>query len=250
MLRWFIRVNRRCSWALSRRFPRFSEFKPMRPLLLQRINNELDGGARLVLEVGGSDRPLLEKGGTMHYVGLDIEDVGDPGRIYDEFRAQSVEEPISGKFDLIFSMTLMEHVPDNRLSMRNMYQALEPGGSMHHYVPSAYHPYAILLRIMGVRLQNLLIDYVKPEYAAKTGYPTYFSYCTVPAMRDLLEKTGFCDIDIEAGYRANDYFSFFLPLYVLVTAWENLAAWFGWVRCASGFVVSAKRPISNHQRME
>ena len=209
---------------------------------MKRMQEDLDRGLKRVLEAGGIDRPLLCRGQGYLYVGLDVEHREACDHLYDEFLLQSIESPIPGAYDLIVSMTMLEHVPDNRASMVSMYAALRPGGRMHHYVPSANHPYSLLLRLIPTRVQNILIKQLRPEYAGKTGYAVHFDHCTAQKMRRLLQEVGFSDIDIQTGYRANDYFSFFVPLYILVTAWENLVKWLNWESCASGFVVSARRP--------
>jgi hypothetical protein len=58
-------------------------------------------------------------------------------------------------------------------------------------------------------------------------------------MVKLFRETGFEEIDIDIHYGANDYFSFFIPAFVLVTAFENICRALGLRYFASGFVVSA-----------
>ncbi len=43
-------------------------------------------------------------------------------------------------------------------------------------------------------------------------------------------------------YRANDYFAFFFPAFVAITAFENLCRRFDWSYFASGFVISGRKP--------
>lgn len=56
-----------------------------------------------------------------------------------------------------------------------------------------------------------------------------------------MRQQGFVDIDIEHFYRANDYFGFFLPAYIIVTLFENFCAMLKLNFLASGFVTSARR---------
>ena len=69
-----------------------------------------------MLEIGGIDRPLLERSSRFRYDGLDIEYREQCEDIYDNFYVQSTEKSIENKYDLIISMTLLEHVRDNDAS--------------------------------------------------------------------------------------------------------------------------------------
>ena len=62
-------------------------------------------------------------------------------------------------------------------------------------------------------------------------------------MRRLFVANGLVDIDVKAYYRANDYFAFFVPAYVLVSLFENLCQAFKIELLASGFVISARKPF-------
>lgn len=86
------------------------------------------------------------------------------------------------------------------------------------------------------------IDYnATPEAVGVTGYPPYFDHCSVGEIQKLMRQQGFVDIDIEHFYRANDYFGFFLPAYIIVTLFENFCAMLKLNFLASGFVTSARR---------
>ena len=88
-------------------------------------------------------------------------------------------------------------------------------------------------------MQKKLIKLLRPEAAEVTGYPAFFDECSPNEMRRLFEASGFVDVDIRAFYRANDYFDFFFPAYLLVTAFEDLCRLLRWRFWCSGFVISA-----------
>jgi len=244
MLKSFIRYNRAACEALIKKYPGFFGVPASyHTELMARIERSIGAHERSdLLEAGGIDRPLLEKSSKYNYVGLDIESKERCYDIYDEFLVQSIENKLDGSYDIIISKTLLEHVQDNRASVKVMFDALNAGGVMHHYVPSKWHPYSIALRIIGPRLQNKLIPLLRPAAVGVTGYPAFFNYCSVAEIKRLCDNTGFIDVDILAFYRANDYFAFFLPLFVLDTAFENFCRIFNISFFCSGFVVSAARP--------
>jgi SAM-dependent methyltransferase len=240
----FIEWNRRHCYALVRRFPQFFRKKTYVDELMRRIRATLDRDPESVLEAGGIDRPLLAKGSGFEYVGLDIEEKSECYAIYDRFIVQSVEKSIAGCYDAIISITLLEHVPNNRAALKSIFDALKPGGVAHHYIPGKGHPYALILRLVGPTWQKRLIAATRAKAKDTTGYPTFFDHCTANGMVRLFRETGFEDIDIDIHYGANDYFSFLIPAFVLITTFENLCQALGLRYFASGFVISARKPLN------
>ena len=196
---------------------------------------------KTVLEVGGTDRPLLQKQKNIIYDGLDIEDKPACRSVYDNFYVQSVESEIAVKYDAIVSMTLLEHVPDNTAALRSIYQALKDNGIVAHYMPSKYHPYALILRFVGPSLQRWLISHLRPSIAEVAGYPAYFHHCSPMSMAKLMKKTGYTNIKTVCFYRANEYFSFFVPLFVLMSIFENICRILRLKQMCSGFIVTASK---------
>jgi SAM-dependent methyltransferase len=243
LLRSFVAANRAGARWLERRAPRLFGAEDYTAALQAAIAADIVTlRPATVLEVGGIDRPLLAKNPDFTYVGLDIEHRPDCDLIYDRFIVQSIEQPVPVEADMIISITVLEHVPDNASAARAMFGALKPGGTMHHYVPSKWHPYSVALRLVGPSLQKKLIAILRPEAVAVTGYPAFFDHCSPGDMERLLQQAGFGDIRIKAFYRASDYFAFFLPAYFAVVLFEALCEACGWRLFASGFVISAVRP--------
>ena len=193
-----------------------------------------------ILEAGGIDRPLWHKDADIIYDGLDIEYSDKCDSIYDNFFVQSIEDTINGKYDLIISRTLLEHVPDNRKSFNSIYISLNEDGKTIHYMPNKFHLYSIILRLVGDEGQRFLIKKFRP-WAENTGYPTYFSYCSPRQMEKLLTEIGYKSIKIKCFYHANDYFSFCFPLFILVTLWENFCKKFNLETFCAGFILEADK---------
>jgi hypothetical protein len=244
----FIAWNRRMGQAWAKRFPRFFAHPSYRDELVGRVQKTLECEPEAVLEVGGADRPLLARGQGYRYDGLDIDGKEECYRVYDQFSVQSVEDEIKGPYGLVISFALLEHVPDNGASIGRIFDALTPGGDTHHYIPSKGHPYALALRLVGPALQRRLIRLVRPTRAHVTGYPTFFDRCSVREMGQNFRDKGFVDVDVRPFYRANDYFAFFLPAFLAVTAFENVCRSLGWTYFASGFVISGRKPTSQPAR--
>jgi SAM-dependent methyltransferase len=241
-LRRFVAANRALCQSFERRYSEFFGFPSYQDELRKRIVASLEGCSGDVLEIGGIDRPFLSKDDEYRYVGMDIEEKPRCHDVYDRFLVQSVEDPIGGDYDLVMSITLLEHVRDNASSIANIFDALRPACETHHYIPGKGHPYALALRAVGPKWQTRLIGVLRPDSVEETGYPTYFDHCTARDMARVFEKAGFEDVQVRTFYRANDYFAFFFPAFVAVTAFENICKAFDWSYFASGFVISGHKP--------
>jgi len=238
----FVAANRRWCRAIDQRFPGFAHFDDSWVDLQQRLEESLESQPKRVLEVGGSWRPMLARGSGYELVGLDVDDSPKCPAAYDEYLLQSIEKRIeTGGFDLIVSKTLLEHVPDNRASFESMHDALLVGGVMHHMIPCKNHPYSWILRLVGPRLQGVLLRALHSENADLTGYPTHFDHCSVAELRRLLDETGFELVDIRSYYAASDYFRFLVPLYLAERSFEKLCERMGWTRFAALVVLTARR---------
>jgi SAM-dependent methyltransferase len=238
-----VSFNKKLTEIIDRQFPRFVKKESYHKQLLffaDKIVNERSFCS--VLEVGGTDRPLLNRSSKFRYDGLDIEYKAQCEKIYDNFYVQSIEQPIENKYDLILSMTLLEHVKNNDVCFRQIYSALKPGGYSIHYFPSKYHPYSILLRLIDPKWQNKLIRILRPWAVSVTGYPAFFDKCCPGDMRILCKQCGFQNIRIIPFFRANDYFRFCFPCYIAITFWENICRRFELEQLCSGLVIVMEKP--------
>jgi SAM-dependent methyltransferase len=244
LIRSFVSTNRRWSRALEERVQNFIDPRRYSDMLLGRIRTDFKSSRFKILEIGGIDRPLLEKDSRYQYDGLDIDEKEDCYKVYDNFIVQSIEEPIDRSYDMIISITLLEHVRNNRAGVRSMFEALRPGGATHHYIPSGFHPYSLCLRMVGPKLQRILIPILRPDSVGETGYPAFFDHCSTQQMTKVFRDTGFKEIDVVPFYNANDYFAFLTPAWIVVVLFEYVCMKFGWELFASGFLISAAKPDS------
>lgn len=241
----FLDLNKRICADLERRFPNFFDAQQAGTTYFPEVRAQLapytkkGSGARL-LEVGGIDRPLIERSADYEYVGLDIEERPRCHEVYDDFLVQSVEDPLPGEFDAIFSITLLEHVQDNAASSRSMFGALKPGGETIHYVPNKGHPYALILRAVGNKIQRKLMTLTEGA-ETKGGYPTHFDGCTPRQMSKLFKNAGFSDVRTILYYSPTKYFLVFVPAFVLMASFMQLCRALGVSYFCSGYVISARR---------
>tara|TARA_A100001035_G_C27778124_1_gene500202 strand:- start:1935 stop:2669 length:735 start_codon:yes stop_codon:yes gene_type:complete len=244
MIASFVKFNLKLSRFLARKFPNFFlDSRDFRTDLLRMINNSIPDFENLrILEIGGIDRPLLKKSNQYCYCGLDIEYKEKCNDLYDEFNVQSIESPLENNYNLIISITLLEHVENNKKAFLNIFNSLIDGGKTFHYVPSKNHFYSLILRLVGPKLQKIIIKHLRPQASLEiTGYPAFFDLCSPYELKKVLLDIGFKNIKIIPYYKAGDYFAFFTPLYFLVAFLENICEKLNLRYFASGLIISANK---------
>jgi len=97
MIRAIVKFNQEISRALVQYLPNiFGSDRNASNDLNSRIEYSVaEIKPQIVLEIGGVDRPLLEKSSSYKYLGMDIDFRPDCNLIYDEFFVQSIEEKFS-----------------------------------------------------------------------------------------------------------------------------------------------------------
>ena len=244
MISSFVKFNLKLSRLLARKLPNFFlDSRDFRNDLIRLIKKSIPDFENLrILEIGGIDRPLLKKSNQFCYCGLDIEYKKKCNDLYDEFNVQSIENSLEHTYSMIISITLLEHVKDNKKTFQNIFNSLIDGGKTFHYLPSKNHIYSLILRLVGPKLQKKIIKNLRPQASLEiTGYPAFFDLCSPYELKKVLLDTGFKNIKIIPYYKAGDYFAFFTPLYILVAFLENICEKLNLRYFASGLIISAEK---------
>lgn len=174
-----------------------------------------------VLDVGGGKRPSIpldvkqELG--LEVWGLDVsadELSRAPVGAYDHTIVGPVETvALPTGFDLVFSCALLEHVQDVPGAIKNLIQAVRPGGQMAHFIPCRNAPFARLNRLAGAERARQLLFSLNPQAHKAQGFPAYYDACVPSEIRRLLEAEGLV-VEKLTGYFASGYGSFFFPLHL------------------------------------
>jgi len=248
-LRGFIDANYRASrwldrtarWITGRRDGNYHFLEEIVPGLLVR-------GAR-VLDVGGGKRPAVpietKRALGLEYVGLDIdarELARAPEGAYERTIAGDVASAkIDGAFDLIVSSATLEHVREVRRALENLAGALAPGGTMAHFMPCAFAPFALVNRALGNESARRVLYAVYPKVRASQGFEAFYRECWPSRMRAMLGELGL--VRIEAiPYYSSGYASFFFPAHGMEVAYQLAAKASGLEDLCEAFTVIARKP--------
>jgi SAM-dependent methyltransferase len=203
-----------------------------------------------VLDVGGGKEPAIPLGVKqrlgLHVVGLDIsrkELAHAPTGAYEEIVVGDVATvAIPGKYDLIFSRAVLEHVADPRAALANMARALSPGGTMAHFLPCRNAPFAVLNRWLGNRIASRLLFAIFPEKENGSGFRAYYRDCTPSRLARLSQEHGL-QVGQIIPYYNSDYTSFFAPFYTIETLRQALMCSLKLDNFAESFSIVLRAPV-------
>ena len=199
-----------------------------------------------VLDVGSGRLPALAPGARedLTYVGLDVSRAElelAPERPYDEVVVGSITEPhpeLEGRFDLVLSYQVFEHVSPIDAALGNIGRYLRPGGTLVALFSGRYSAMALLNRAMPHRWAQRLNHRLLGR-APDTVFEVDYDRCYASAFRDALE--GWSEVEIEPRWMAAAYFSFSRPVLRAYLALENRLERGGWEDLATHYFVRAVR---------
>ena len=202
-----------------------------------------------ILDVGGGKHPAIslqtkqELG--LHIVGLDVSETElaqAPTGAYDAIvvgDAAAVEIP--GRYDLVFSRSVFEHVAEPHAAFANLAGVLAPGGIMAHVVPCRNAPFAILNRWLGNRAARRLLFTIFPEKEDHSGFEAHYRDCTPAHFERMCRESGLEVVRIIPYYNSG-YASFFAPLYTIEMLRQALMCSLRQENLAEAFSIVARAP--------
>jgi SAM-dependent methyltransferase len=179
-----------------------------------------EDGVRSVCDIGGGANPLLSPeavgaAGIERYVVLDVspEELAKAPDRYEKVVADITRDDLGslGRFDLVVSHAVAEHVVDPAAFHRAVYGLLGPGGRAMHYFPTFYDPVFLANRVLPDSLgERLLARFQKgrEEEGNHGKFRAYYRWCRGPIPRQLrrLEALGY-SVDEYVGVFGHGYFT-------------------------------------------
>jgi len=225
---------------------RYSE--PWRAGYVARVAAALQPGNR-VLDVGSGAQPTIprdQRPDECVYVGLDVsgeELARASDGAYDEVLVADICRPLpphAGRFDLVTSWQVLEHVPSMRAALAAQHQALVPGGRMVAMLSGGWSFYALAGRIMPYRLSTSLQVRLLGA-APDSKFPTHYDGCTDRALRRMLAEGGWASWEIVPHYKAGGYLGFSRALQRVYLKYEDWAARNQRINLATHYYIEAVR---------
>ena len=124
--------------------------------------------------------------------------------------------------DIVTSHMVLEHIPNNNYTMREISRILKPGGKFISAFPCKFAIFAVINQMMPNWLARKILFSIHPETKHGSGFKAYYNKTYYPAMQTLLKQYNFTDIMFAFNYDQSKYFSFFLPFGLIALAWDLL----------------------------
>jgi SAM-dependent methyltransferase len=202
-----------------------------------------------ILDVGSGRSPTLDatdRPSATHYVGLDPSqaelDAADAG-VYDEKHVADIasrRDSLVGRFDLIVSWQVIEHVKDVEAAFQNMREYLQPGGAMVLMFSGRWSPFALAGRVLPFYIGKPIVSRIMKRSASRGPvFPAYYDKCYDTEMRRLL--TGWTAATITPYYRGAAYLNFSALAFRAYLAYENTIAARRVANLATHYMVVAER---------
>lgn len=172
--------------------PRYSQ--PYRATFDQRVQSALRPDLA-ILDVGAGRQPTVpvaDRPPGCTYVGLDVSE-SELGRAgvgaYDDVVVRDVlerETSLEGRFDLILSWQVLEHVTDLDSAMQNLHSYLRPGGRLIAQFSGGRSAFAIANKALPDRARMWVLTRLVGKDPGRV-FPAYYDQCWDSAVRRIMQ---------------------------------------------------------------
>src|SRR5262245_28531677 len=243
----FIALNKRIASAITPNHVHeanvFGMYRKLATILMShpRVSTVVDVGAGKCWRFP----PYYKEWFGIHLVGIDIDaaEMSDNELLDKKIECDVVSHiPLEpGSVDLFMIHSGIEHFRNNEAVLRNLFQALRPGGFIIAQFPNRYAPFAVANRILPQKVTSWLLNKFMGG-TMELGFPAYYDRTNYSAFHKLSSKVGLAKIYYSPGYFGSSYFAFFLPFYVCSYAFDMLSFAIGLKNLASYHLWILQRP--------
>ena len=179
-------------------------FKNYQPTIMALAKNFR---ATSLCEIGGGRAPLLReeivKDLNAEYTILDVSQPGLdrapswPNKVLGDIGAKNLDSLAPGRYDLMFSHMVMEHVRDVRQAYANISRLLREGGIVINFHPTLYAAPFVVNRLTPESLTRPLVEWLDRARgsAGRPKFPAYYSWCVSKRdAEEMIRATGFKDV--------------------------------------------------------
>jgi SAM-dependent methyltransferase len=175
-------------------------------------------GIRNVLEVGCGANPTLSSevvsALNVHYTVNDVsaEELDKADKVFDRWVCDLAKDEIPpemrGRFDLIFSRMVNEHVSDGQAYHTKIRSLLKPGGLAAHCFSTLYSLPFLINKLLPGSVSDFLLRIFRPRDLHKLGkFRAYYSWSRgpSPAILSQFDALGY-EVDEYKGYFGHTYY--------------------------------------------
>jgi SAM-dependent methyltransferase len=246
----FFALNKRLSNSIKRYLPQARADRPAtvyEKTVAQYMNSRRN---QVVVDVGSGKQCHFAKYrdpamGT-RIIGVDVSEEEMAGnQDVDEKRVANITKSMPfecNQIDVIAGRFVLEHLKDVENFVSLCSQVLKQDGYFILLFPSKFAPFALINQALPTNVSQRLLYFIRPETRGGCGFTAYYNKCYYSAIKRLLGQHGFELVNIRYNYYQSNYFSFFVPLFLISSLYEILLQMCGAKNlCPYLLVVAQKR---------
>jgi ubiquinone/menaquinone biosynthesis C-methylase UbiE len=128
----------------------------------------------------------------------------------------------SDMVDLIASRSVLEHIEDMELFVKESSRVLRSEGYFIHEFTSKFAPFALINQMLPSRLSKKLMKFLMPEKIGICGFPAVYDRCYYSALKKLLRANQLELVNTTFSYYQSRYWNFLFPMFVLSALYETV----------------------------
>lgn len=197
------------------------DYKLFREMILEKLKTNY---AILDLGAGRGVREEMNFKGLVNFVaGVDPDPVIYENPFLDEARIMSppfTEIPYpDDKFNLVFSLNVLEHVQKPAEIFREVHRVLKPGGFFLSKTPNKYHYVPLAARLTPHKFHEYIGNKMGRE--SRDTFPTVYKCNTSKEVKNYAFSAGFKEIEIQLWEGRPEYLKLFALSYLLGYIYER-----------------------------
>lgn len=200
-----------------------------------------------ILDAGSGREPAIavdRRPPGCTYAGLDISEAelrAAPPGSYDEAVVGDLVEhrpELAGRFDLVVSWQVLEHVKPVDQALENLRSYLRPGGRLVAQLSGTYSLFAMADKVMPTKAKQWALRRVQGREASSV-FPAHYDRCWQSALDRMMAP--WSEWDVIPAYSGAGYFSFARPVLAAYIAWEEWVRTRGHANLAPYYLITATR---------
>ena len=228
-LRAFINLNKKCHSFIAKIFPntKHSAYTHYREQVSKNLADNITA-----LDIGGGKRCFFaaecRKYTGVKIIALDVSaeelafnNDADEKIVFDLASGERI--PLEDEsVDMVTSSSVLEHLKNLENAVKEVSRILKPGGKFISVLPSKFALFTMINQLLPNWLARKILFAIRPETKGFCGFIAYYDHCYYPALKNLLSKHGFGNINFMFDYNQSGYLSFFVPFGLISLLWDCL----------------------------